>query len=169
MKRTAQDATVILDHLRRLVRVLRDSSRFSERTLGVTGAQLFALKALAAEPALSLNELARRTRTHQSTVSVVVKRLVTAKLVSRGTSEEDGRRVELAVTAKGRALLAKAPLAAQERLIQGVVRLRESERAELAESLHRLVAAMDLGDETPAMFFEEEDTTLRRIGQRHRA
>jgi DNA-binding MarR family transcriptional regulator len=169
MKRAARDVTLILDDLRRLVRVLRDSSRDSERRFGVSGAQLFALKVLALGPALSLNELAQRTRTHQSTVSVVVKRLVGAKLVSRVTSAEDARRIELAVTTKGRALLAKAPLAAQERLIEGLVRLRDGERAELATALHRLISAMQLGEEAPAMFFEEEDAAWRNRGRRRRA
>jgi DNA-binding MarR family transcriptional regulator len=169
MKRAAREVTLILDDLRRLVRVLRDSSRDSERTFGVSGAQLFALKVLAMGPAISLNELAQRTRTHQSTVSVVVKRLVAGKLVSRATSADDARRIELAVTAKGRALLGKAPMAAQERLIEGLVRLRDGERAELATALHRLISAMQLGEETPAMFFEDEDAALRKPRRRRRA
>jgi DNA-binding MarR family transcriptional regulator len=155
------EITSILDDLRRVVRVLRESSRSSEREFGVTGAQLFALKALAKDPALSLNELAARTRTHQSSVSVVVKRLVRARLVSRVTSPHDGRRVELAVTAKGRALLARAPLAAQERLIEGIEQLSRVDRRVLARSLHRLVDAMQLGDEPPSMFFEIEPPARR--------
>jgi DNA-binding MarR family transcriptional regulator len=95
-------------------------------------------------------------------VSVVVKRLVRARLVSRVTSEHDARRVELAVTAKGRALLAKAPLAAQERLIGGIEQLSRKDTQELARSLQRLVAAMQLGQEPPSMFFETEARTRPR-------
>jgi len=158
MQSTTPDPTTrILDDLRRIVRVLRESSRASERILGVSGAQLFALKVLAEAPSLSLNELAERTRTHQSTVSVVVKRLVEAKLVTRISSTKDARRLELRVTAKGRALLTKAPLAAQERLMDGLRKLAKHERATLADGLHGLILAMDLGDELPAMFFETEE------------
>src|SRR5262245_46150204 len=92
---SAPEATAILDDLRRLVRVLRESSRAAEAILGVTGAQLFVLKTLAGEPVLSLNTLAERTRTHQSTVSVVVKRLVARGLVTRTTSSVDARRIQL--------------------------------------------------------------------------
>src|SRR5262245_44102891 len=101
--------TGVLDDLRRIVRVLRESSRAAEGQLGVTGAQLFVLKALAEAPALSINALAERTRTHQSTVSVVVRRLVEHGLVKRSVSLTDGRRLELSLTRRGRTLLSRAP------------------------------------------------------------
>lgn len=149
------DATRVLDNLRRIVRALRESSRAAERTVGVTSAQQFALQVIAARPAISLNELAEQTRTHQSTVSVVVTRLVEAKLVRRVPGQEDARRRELAVTTKGRALLESAPHVAQERLIAGVERLSTRQRTELRRSLDALVSAMGLGDEAPVMFFEK--------------
>ena len=121
--RSAPQVTGILDDLRRIVRVLRESSRAAERDLGVTGAQLFVLKALSGTRALSLKEVGERTRTHQSTVSVVVKRLVDGRLVKSRTSAIDARRVELELTAAGRALLERAPLAAQDRLLEGLEKL----------------------------------------------
>lgn len=148
--------TRILDDLRRIVRVLRESSRATERELGVSGAQLFVMKALSGTRAMSLNDLAARTCTHQSTVSVVVKRLVDRGFVSRATSQLDARRVELELTRRGRSLLARSPLAAQDRLIEGLERLPPKERQGLATALHHLVEAMQLADEEPAMFFEEE-------------
>lgn len=146
----------ILDDLRRIVQVLRESSRATERKLGVSGAQLFVLKALSGSRAISLNDLAARTYTHQSTVSVVVKRLVDRGLVSRVTSPLDARRVELELTRRGRALLARAPRATQGRLIEGLEKLPRKERQALATALHHWVEAMQLDSEAPAMFFEEE-------------
>src|SRR4051812_34367130 len=128
--RPSQDRA-ILDAIRRIVRVLRESSALAERTVGLTGAQLFVLQNLSAEGALSVNELAARTLTHQSSVSVVVKRLVERRLVTKQTSPDDGRRVLLSVTPKGRKLLARAPEAAQERLIAGVEALPSYERRTL--------------------------------------
>jgi DNA-binding MarR family transcriptional regulator len=150
------EATAILDDLRRIVRVLRESSRAAERQLGVTGAQLFVMRALASSPALSLNALAERTRTHQSTASVVVTRLVKRGLVKRSASADDARRVELELTKRGRKLLERAPLAAQDRLIDGVEKLKREDQQTLALSMRRLVHAMDLGDEEPLMFFDDE-------------
>jgi DNA-binding MarR family transcriptional regulator len=143
------------------VRALRSSSRAAEQRLGVTGAQLFVLKALDEEPRLSLTALAGRTRTHPSTVSVVVKRLVLRGLVARMVSGEDGRRIDLRATARGRALLARAPLAAQDRLIEGVERLPERQRIALALGLRMLSRSMRLDDATPTMFFEDEPRRTR--------
>jgi DNA-binding MarR family transcriptional regulator len=145
----------VLDDLRRIVRALRQSSRAAEQSLGVTGAQLFVLQALAAAGTLSLGELATRTRTDQSTVSVVVTRLVEQRLVSRARSQDDGRRLDLDLTPSGRALIRRAPLAAQDHLIAGLEGLPERKRKQLATGLRQLVVAMGLGDATPAMFFEE--------------
>lgn len=152
----SRETTAVLDHLRRIVRTLREGSRAAETRLGVTGAQLFVLRALARTKPLSLNEVAARTHTHQSTVSVVVKRLVAQKLVRRTTSVADARNLELSLTARGRAVLQRAPLAAQDRLIAGLESLSRTERARIASGLGRLVVAMGLPPEPPAMFFEDE-------------
>ena len=154
----------ILDDLRRIVRVLRESSRAAEQAVSVSGAQLFVLRTLAdaaagrpAEaPALTMNELSARTRTHQSTVSVVVKRLAEHGLVSRTPSPHDARCVQLRLTRRGQRLLERAPLAAQDRLIRGVERMKPADQKRLAAALHELVAAMQLSDHAPVMFFEEE-------------
>ena len=153
----APEITAVLDHLRRIVRALRESSRAAQSDLGLSGAQLFVLRSLAGSRASSVNELAACTRTHQSTVSVVVKRLVERGLVRRSTSTLDARRVELELTSRGRAMLARAPLCAQDELIAGIERMQARERRLLATLLHRLVAAMQLADDPPAMFFEDEE------------
>ncbi len=152
----APETSRILDDLRRIVRVLRESSRTAERDLGVTGAQLFALKVVAQAPSLSLGEVARRTRTHQSTVSVVVKRLAAAGLVRRVVADDDARRAELQVTESGRALLRKAPQAGQERLLAGLGRLPKARRTALAAHLGELAVAMGLEGEAAPMFFEDD-------------
>ena len=112
-----------MDAIRRIVRVLRQASRDAERTLGVSGAQLFVLNRLLAQGPRTINELAADTATHQSSVSVVVQRLVERGLVSRAVAAHDARRREVSVTAAGRRLLRKAPTAAQERLISGLQQL----------------------------------------------
>ena len=105
----ARDVRSVLDSIRRIVQALRVFDRSAEKQVGLSGAQLFVLGRLAAEPRLSLNELAERTHTHQSSVSVVVQRLVDRKLVKRTHDEADGRRLELSLTAAGAALSRRAP------------------------------------------------------------
>jgi DNA-binding MarR family transcriptional regulator len=163
----------VLDAIRRIVRVLREASRSTERSLGLSAAQLFVLQRLAGAPALSLNELADRTLTHQSSVSTVVSKLVRQGLVARTRADADGRRVEIALTAAGRAALANAPAAAQDRLIAGLGLLGAPARRELAAHLGRLVEVMGLPAQSPPMFFERapKGATKRasRGGRRGRA
>lgn len=150
----SRETTAILDHLRRIVRTLRESSRAAEARLGVTGAQLYVLRALAGPHALSLNHVAARTHTHQSTVSVVVKRLVARRLVRRAVSATDARRVQLRLTVRGRTMLERAPFAAQDRLVAGLEALSAADRRRLVSGLGRLVTAMGLDAAAPEMFFE---------------
>jgi len=85
-----RETRAILDAVRRIVRALHESSRAAEKTLGVTGAQLFVLQTLADVPGLSLNALAEQTHTHQSSVSTVVSRLAERGLVLRAAAADDG-------------------------------------------------------------------------------
>ena len=171
----AADVRAVMDALRRIVRALRLSARAAEGRLGISSAQLFVLHQLAQGDASSVDELAARTLTHQSSVSVVVSRLAERGLVVRRTSPHDARRTAIALTAAGRALLRRAPEVGQARLITGLERLRPSQRRALASQLTALVRALEVGQEEPAMFFEEEPARARTrsrrpaLGRRSRA
>ncbi len=155
LNKTDRPTREVLDAIRQLVRSLRESSREAEKKVGLSGAQLFVLQTLARGTPLSLNELAAATATHQSSVSVVVSRLVKRSLVARDRSNADGRRLDLTLTKAGRALIRRSPRVAQQQLLEGLRRLSPSERETLASSLRRLVARMGLADRKPSMFFEE--------------
>jgi DNA-binding MarR family transcriptional regulator len=162
------DTQRVLDAIRRIVQALRESSRQAERHVGLSGAQLFVLQALAEHPASSVNALAAETHTHQSSVSAVVARLVQQGLVRRSPSGVDGRSVELTLSASGRRAAANAPDLAQARLIGAIDKLTIARRRQLASSLGEVAQALAGGDETgaPAMFFEEGRTRARRRSAR---
>lgn len=161
------DVRAVLDGVRRIVQSLRESSRWAEKYLGMTGAQLFVLQQLDEAPAQSLNDLAARTHTHQSSVSTIVTRLADQGFVTRTRSPRDGRTIELHLSSRGRKLAARAPNAAQQRLIQGIRELPPARRRGLASSLAALARAMDTAGGEPAMFFEERGNHRRRRSQRH--
>jgi DNA-binding MarR family transcriptional regulator len=148
------EVTAVFSPLRRLVHALHVASRETERRLGVTGAQLFVLTQLRSTPSLSINALAERTMTHQSTVSVVVRRLVRRKLVKKVRAQDDARRVELTLTPTGIALLRRAPEVLQVRLANAIGALGVADRRSLARGLEQLVGELGVGDAPPAMFFE---------------
>ena len=147
---------MILDAIRRIVRVLRTASRAAERDVGLSGAQLFVLQKLAETDSLSLGDLARRTFTHQSSVSVVVARLTERRLVRRHRARDDSRRLEITLTAAGHALLRRAPAAAQEHLVSAIEDLEAGDRALLARLLSRLTAGIGVGKGAPPMLFEDQ-------------
>lgn len=149
----SDDTRLAVDALRRIVRALRTPETAQGE---LTAARLFVLQTLAEAGTLSVNEIAARTHAHQSSVSVVVKRLAQMRLVRRVRAEDDARRVELSLTTRGAARLRHAPRAPQERLVAGIESLSPAERSRLAASLSGLVRAMRIDGERPAMFFEDE-------------
>ncbi len=124
------DMVTIVDAIRSIIQTLRNSGRETEQKLGISSAQLYVLGELRDRPALSINELADRTYTHQSSVSMIVARLVKNRLVTRAASTRDGRRLSISLTPAGRALLRKSPDTVQTRLVNA---LRAMPRADLKE------------------------------------
>ena len=149
------DVRVVLDCIRQIVRLLRVSSREAERELGLTGAQLFVLQKLSEAKVLSVNELAERTHTHQSSVSVVAQALVDRGLISRNRASDDARRLELTLTPAARQMVKKAPGAAQDRLIEAIEKMPAALRKQLAKGLERLVEESGIDDEVAPMMFED--------------
>jgi DNA-binding MarR family transcriptional regulator len=137
----------------------------AERVTGLSGAQVFVLQQLAQAPAQSLNELAERTRTHQSSVSVVVTRLVARGLVARHRSREDARRLELSLTASGHDVLARAPETVQAKLIRGLEQLPPPALRQLVRALDHLADTIGAPAGPPPLLFEptpDEQRSRRR-------
>ena len=153
------DARAVLDSVRLIVQTLRISSRAAERDVGVSAAQLFVLTKLAgANKPLSVGELAEHTLTHQSSVSVVVQKLERQGLVARTRSKDDARRVELSLTPSARAVLRKAPQAAQDKILDAVAAMPAARRRQLADLLGDLAHRVG-GERRPVMLFEDEQPT----------
>ncbi len=148
------DVVRVVDAIRSIIQSLRISGRAVEQELGISSAQLYVLQELAERPEQSINDLAYNTFTHQSSVSMVVSRLVAGDLVRRSTSRGDARRVSISLTPAGRALVRKAPHTAQTRLIDG---LRTFSRGELRTLGDYLEAVAELAIE-PAAEEESRDS-----------
>jgi len=151
------DSQRILDSIRRLVRLLRLADRAAQQEAGLSGAQLFVLSELAKSPSLSLNELAERTRTDQSSVSVVVTRLVERGLIARDRDARDARRLALNVTAGGRTAIRKAPVAPQERILETVDAMAAAERKRFADAFEHFVDQLGAEKGAAPMLFVDED------------
>ena len=143
-----------LDAMRVVVGALSRSARSVERRTGVTTAQLFVLRQLADADSLSLGEVADRTLTRQSTVSIVVARLVERGLVRRQRAADDRRRLELSITPAGRRLLNRAPEPTTGRLLAALDELTDEQLRSLSRGLDALVAALGIESRAAGMLFE---------------
>jgi MarR family transcriptional regulator, organic hydroperoxide resistance regulator len=130
--------------LRSVIRAFNVVTKKLERRFGLSGSQLEVLECLHQHPGLSLSDLATRSLTDQSTMSIVVGRLVDRGLVAREQVEDDRRRARLSLTGEGEALLATAPASVSTRLRSGFSQLGETERTALTALLERWLSAAGL-------------------------
>lgn len=152
-----------MNAVRSIVRALRINTRAVELDLGISLAQLFVLQQLAERPAFSLNDLADRTATHQSSVSVVVRRLVERGYVTRVSSTTDKRRIEIALTPAGRTLVDTAPATISTRLTRSMRGMPAGDQQKLAELLELWLSGSGIDFTMPPMLGEEEGLTAEAI------
>ena len=153
-RRSAEVRAWALERLRTLIAALSQSARAVERSTGITNAQLFLLQQLAEVESLSVNDLAARARTQQSTVSIVVARLVRAGLAAKRKSADDRRIAVISLTPKGRRLLRHAPAPPASALLRAIEALPLREARSLADGMDALVRALDLSPSKVTMLFE---------------
>ena len=140
--------------IRALVAALQTSARAVEERTGLTNAQLFLLRQIAGSDGLTINDLSQRTSAAQSSVSVVVARLVRAGHVKRGRVVEDGRRVTLTATARGRTAVRKAPPPATERLLEALGAITASDARSISRGVGALLTRLGAGEEGAPLLFE---------------
>jgi DNA-binding MarR family transcriptional regulator len=135
----------VMNCIRVIVRALRLNTRAIERQLGISLAQLWVLQILNDGSVSSLNELAGTTATHQSSVSVVVSRLVQRGLVARTPAPDDKRRVQIELTEEGRRVMISAPTTVQVQLIVGLRQMAFERRHQLASLMREwlTIAGLD--------------------------
>jgi DNA-binding MarR family transcriptional regulator len=131
---------------RALVAVAPLAARWIERLLAahdppLTTPQYLALRAIAREQ-VSVNELARRAGVSGPAASQLVTALADAGLLDRRTAEDDRRRQEHALTAKGREALASAEALLAGRLASLIGDLPRPEIDALARALPQVEAAL---------------------------
>jgi len=99
-----EPALDFLQHLWQLNHALERMSLQMERTLGVTAQQRLFVRCIGKYPGMTASQLATVMHLDRGTVSVSLRRLTKKGLVAGQRDPADHRRVELALTAKGKAL-----------------------------------------------------------------
>ena len=132
------DALAFLRILWSLDHALRSASKRMGQAIGVTGPQRFALRMLGRFSSLSAAELADLLELDPSTLTGVLARLGEAGLIERRAADDDGRRLVLTLSKKGRLLDKDDPGTIEA----GVRRVLESVDAEDLEATERVLAAL---------------------------
>jgi DNA-binding MarR family transcriptional regulator len=133
----------ILTAMRRVMRAVDLHSRRLIRVHGLTTPQVLVLKELLRNEELMISDLAKRIRLSQATVTDILNRLERRELVRRTRSTVDKRRVYVAATPQGHALLKDAPPLLQEHFLSKLRSLADWEQNLLLSSLQRIAAMMD--------------------------
>ena len=147
----------IMSSLRRMIKSLQDYSQKVSSHFGITGPQLWVLKALYEKSSLSLGELSKRMYLNPSTITGVVDRLERRNYVLRDRSAKDRRVVKVRLTPKGERLVRRAPKPVQGRLIYGLRRLKEDELLLIQKSFEKLVEIMEAQDAKVTFVFDQEE------------
>ncbi len=149
--------TDVVWSIRSLTSVLGQSARRVEQRTGLTNAQLFILQLLAREPGLSINAIAERALTGQSTASLIVSRLERAGHVRRVRDPDDARRVAVRLTESGLAQVAVSPEPPTRRLLEALARLDDDDVSSLGIGLRKLMGAMGVDESSPMPLYEQAD------------
>jgi DNA-binding MarR family transcriptional regulator len=150
------DAAEIVNALRRIVRALELYSQEVRKAFGLTGPQLWAMKTLHRHGAMTATDLASALAVQPSTLSLLIDRLEARGLVRRQRRRSDRRQVELRLTREGAGLAARAPSAAQGRLLHGLRGLAPARLRTMRRVLRELVDIMEAGDVEAQFFFGKD-------------
>jgi len=129
--------------LRRVIRATDLHSKYLAKTTGLTAPQILLLQTINKKSDVTIGELANDVSLSQATVTTILDRLETRKLVYRKRSDEDKRKVYVRLTDSGSDTLAHAPPLLQEQFIQQFSGLQEWEQTMIISALQRIATMMD--------------------------
>ena len=149
-------AARVLRRFRLVFNAVKSHFRAVETKAGISGAQLWALSVVHAQPGLGVGELARAMDIHQSTASNLLRGLLEKSLVLAQRGGEDRRAVQLQVSARGAKVLAKAPGPFSGVLPEALARLDKRTLARLERDLSVLIEELGVDERGAGIPMSEE-------------
>ncbi len=140
---SAETQKQVLRRFRIVFNAVKTHFRQVEKSLGIGGAQLWALSLIQERPGIGVSDLAQSMDVHQSTASNLVKALVEQKLVVTSKSELDGRAVVLTILPAAARLLKKAPAPFAGVLPDALARLAPEALERLDQDLGQLITLLE--------------------------
>ena len=164
MKLKSELVSEIIDNIRRVSKAVNDQSKKAEHETGLTGPQLWTIKAIAENSPINVKDLASRIFLHPATVVGIIDRLESKGLVTRSRSQGDRRNVEIDLTDSGKNLVAKSPEVAQGLLVKGLKNLSSKELEAMDNCLGELVNILN-AQKIPPQLMMSPEINLPQKGQ----
>lgn len=133
----------ILQSLRQSIRAIDQHSRQLAGDHNITVPQLVCLTEISQHPEVSVSELSRLVHLSPSTVVGIVDRLTDKALITKTRGAQDRRKVHLAITDKGHALVGQTPDPIQETFAQNFANLSPERQLSIVKSLETVVDLMN--------------------------
>ncbi len=143
--------------LRKIMQGGQQYTKKLHKAFNVSTPQLASLLALNDEGPLSPSQVARKIMVQSSTVTGIIDRLEQKGLVTRERVSPDRRVITVRITEQGRRLAESAPPPIQNKIVNGLRRLKDAERTEIIKGLTRLAEMIDSEGLEIQEIEEEED------------
>jgi MarR family transcriptional regulator, organic hydroperoxide resistance regulator len=161
VKKTVAVAEII-DDIRRVFQVVNEHSKKARQKTGITGPQLWAIKMIRELSPVRVSDLAAKMYLHPATVVGILNRLELQGLVQRLRTDEDRRVVNVELTDKGNAMVAKAPQVAQGLLVSGLEAMPLAKLLDMSASLKELVHILGAQKLPPQLILSPEINLKKR-------
>ena len=117
--------------------------------IGVTGPQRLVLRVVGLFPGISAGDLAAELRVHPSTLTGVIQRLISQRLLARTDDPNDRRRAVLRLTSRGARVNAVRQGTVEAAITDALAGVSDRDRAAARRVLHRLAAHLGTSDAVP--------------------
>lgn len=133
----------LLVSLRKVIRAIDLYSKKLNKETGLTTPQLIVLNEIAAKDGMMVKDIAENINLSSATVTSILDRLESRKLVIRERSSVDKRKVGLHLTELGISTIQGAPTPLQEHFINRFEKLEEWEQTQMLSTMQRIAKMMD--------------------------
>ncbi|MBW2172586.1 MAG: MarR family transcriptional regulator [Deltaproteobacteria bacterium] len=136
----------IIFQIRRLTQAKELYTKELNKKYQVSASQLNSLIALYEQGSLPPSQIARHIMVKSSTVTGIIDRLEQKGLVTRSRTSPDRRVITVELTESGRTLAENAPPPIQQKVVEGLERLPQSEMEKIVLGLNMLTQMLDVQD-----------------------
>lgn len=136
----------IIYQIRRLIQAKELYTKELTKKYQVSASQLNCLLALYEQGPLPPSQIATHIMVKSSTVTGIIDRLEQKGLVTRSRTSPDRRVITVELTESGRTLAENAPPPIQQKVLEGLERLPQSEMEKIVLGLNMLTQMLDVQD-----------------------